>query len=261
MSKSSAQEQKSSFQFCLNWQVCIFTLLFFPLLIRLGFWQLERADEKRTIQQLVEKQQVLPPQPVEKLLRNIEAGETVLYRRAQATGSFDSTQYWLIENRSFRGRNGFHVVVPLHLSSGDTVLVNRGWVAGTGYREQLPKVVIPQSPVIVVGQLVKPSVNQLLAEEVKATGDWPRVILQLDIEGMSQELARPILPLIIQIDAENPSALQVHWANVNMTEIKHLGYAYQWFALAFALTILTILANTNLAQFLRKTKSEDYERK
>lgn len=251
MSDSSVQAKKPQLRIGINWRVCVFALFFFPLLVYLGFWQLQRADEKRTIQQLVEQQQVLPPQSIEKLLVDIEEGQTVLYRRVQAKGFFDQEHYWLIENRTHRGRNGFHVVVPLYLPSGQTVLINRGWVAGTGYREQLPEVLTPRTAVVVKGRLIKPSVNQLLLDETKSKGAWPRVILQIDMDIMSTELGKALVPLIMQIDAENVNALQVNWVVLNTPVSKHLGYAYQWFAMALALLVLTVFANTNLGLLLK----------
>ncbi|HBM82559.1 MAG TPA: SURF1 family protein, partial [Halieaceae bacterium] len=34
----------------LEWRITLFTALLFPALIALGFWQLERADEKRELE-------------------------------------------------------------------------------------------------------------------------------------------------------------------------------------------------------------------
>lgn len=252
MSDSLNQDGLLKFKIILSWQICLFSLLFLPLLIYLGFWQLERADQKRTIQQLVERQQSLAPQLIEKLIADVEEGGTVLYRRAKSQGHFDLSHYWLIENRSHKGRNGFHVVAPFYLDSGQTVLVNRGWVLGSAYRDKLPVVDVPKGSMSIVGQLTVPSVNKLLEGEVKVMDGWPRVILQLNLQTMAKELGRPILPWVLQIAPEDLSALQANWSVINVPVSKHLGYAYQWFAMAFALLILTVLANTNLPQILRK---------
>lgn len=252
MSDIPAKPQKARFKISLSWPACVFALFFLPLLISLGFWQIQRAEEKRTIQQLLEQQQALPPQPIANIRSDIDAGRTVLYRRGKSTGTFEQGHYWLIENRTYRGRNGFHVVAPFYPSSGGALLVNRGWISGTGYREQLPEVLMPKGEVIVIGQMVHPSDNKLLSAEARPTGDWPRVILQVDVGIMAKELGQPLLPLLMQIDAESPSALQVYWTVVNVPVSKHLGYAYQWFAMALALIMLTVFANSNLAQILKK---------
>jgi cytochrome oxidase assembly protein ShyY1 len=256
MSISPGKAKSAQLKFTINWKVVIFTLLFFPLLIRLGFWQLQRAEEKRTIQQLVEQQQELPPQPVEIILTDVEDDSQVLYRHALNLGLFDQKHYWLIENRTLNGKNGFEVVTPFNLMSGHTILVNRGWVAGTGYRDQLPLINTPTEELIIKGQLVKPSVNQLLIGEVKPLGDWPRVILQMDVDVMEKELGRPLLPWILQVDAESAYAFQTNWTVMNASVSKHLGYAYQWFAMALTLLVLTIVANTNIAALLLTSQSK-----
>ena len=38
-----------------DWRTTAFTLLFLPVFVRLGFWQLERAEEKATIHDSVFK--------------------------------------------------------------------------------------------------------------------------------------------------------------------------------------------------------------
>ena len=44
---------------------------------------------------------------------------------------------------------------------------------------------------------------------------------------------------------------------VNVTPAKHTGYAVQWFAMAFALGIIFIFFNTNLAELLKRRKDEE----
>ena len=41
-----------------NWKTLIFVLLAMPILIKLGFWQLERADEKLALQARFAQQQL-----------------------------------------------------------------------------------------------------------------------------------------------------------------------------------------------------------
>ena len=43
------QFSRENFEWQLNGKIIIFALVLFPLLVLLGFWQLERAEEKRSI--------------------------------------------------------------------------------------------------------------------------------------------------------------------------------------------------------------------
>ena len=50
-----------------NWKTLLFVLVTMPILIKLGFWQLERADEKRALQARYAQQQLAPPVPLSTL--------------------------------------------------------------------------------------------------------------------------------------------------------------------------------------------------
>ena len=73
----------------------------------------------------------VPAEPVE--AREFE------FRRVEARGAYVPDSTVLLDNRIHAGRVGYEVVMPLRL--GDSrmhVLVNRGWIAGTGDRTRLP---------------------------------------------------------------------------------------------------------------------------
>lgn len=241
------------FTWTLNWKICLFSLLLLPLLIGLGFWQLQRAEQKATLQELLIQQQDLPPLqwPAGESPAADETGN--LYRRVIMQGQFNNQQTWLLENKILHGRVGYEALVPFYLKDGRAVLVNRGWLAGTGYRDQLPEVpkAVAESA---SGRLVKPSNNALLQQQLTAER-WPQTALQVDLEQMQAILGVPLLPWVLQIEPQHPAALDAQWSNINMPASKHLGYAWQWFSMALALLILTIFANSNLGQVLSKRKN------
>ena len=47
--------------FSLEWRITLFTLLLVPALLWLGFWQLDRADEKRQLSEQFDRRIALPP--------------------------------------------------------------------------------------------------------------------------------------------------------------------------------------------------------
>lgn len=233
----------------------MFSFLFLPLLVGLGVWQLGRAEEKHTLQELLTQQQDLPPVQWADDMPTDVADSAHLYRQVIMSGQFDRQKSWLLDNRIWQGRIGYEVIVPFHLAHGGTILVNRGWIAGTGYRDRLPKIPPVGSAGSVTGQLVKPSRNVLLAPQQQGA-DWPQTILQIDTEHMQQAVKGQLLPWVLQIDPQHSAALSVNWQNVNMPASKHLGYAWQWFTMALALLVLSIFANSNLGQVLSKTNKK-----
>ncbi len=246
----------------------LFSVLMLPLLISLGLWQLQRAQEKATIQETWRAQQALAAVPLQDLVDVPELN----FRRVSIRGEFDAEHYWLLENRILDGQLGYEVLMPFRLDADSAaagitvVLVNRGWVPAGAYRDQLPEVHTPAGPLTLSGSLVEPSDNQFITEVATPASHWPRKILEVDLDSLSTSLgeigyASDIYKRVLRIDAENIAALQVHWQPVNMTASKHQGYAVQWFSMAVALLILTLFANSNIAELLfsRKRKSDGHE--
>lgn len=254
LKKDSAEQIQ--FKWSFNWKICLFSLTLFPLLVGLGFWQLQRAEQKDTLQDLLARQQDLSPLHwTAETALELKDG-SYLYREVEMDGHFDTEKVLLLENQVWHGRVGYHVIVPFYLNAGGAVLVNLGWLAGTGYRDQLPDIPPLNNVGSIKGKLVRPSQNRLLQRQV-LSDKWPQATLQVDIEQLQQVVDAPLLAWIMQIDQQHPAALVVEWRNIQMPASKHLGYAWQWFSMAFALLVLSVFANSNLGQILshRKKKS------
>lgn len=241
--------KQSKFKWLLNWKICLFSITLLPLLIVLGFWQLHRAEEKHTLQDLLDQQQDRPPLHLSAVEGRELQDHDYLYRQVRMEGKFDTQKVWLLENQVWQGRVGYQVIAPFHLHGGGAVLVNLGWLASTGYRDDLPSLPPLDSVTTVTGTLVRPSINTLLKQQ-KLTDQWPQPILQIEIEQLQQVVDTPLLAWVLQIESQHPAALAVNWRTIQMPASKHLGYAWQWFAMAVALLVLTVFANSNLGQVL-----------
>ncbi len=253
------------FRLELNWKICLFSILMLPLLVLLGFWQLDRAKQKQTIQQALEHQQDLGPiawheyagpliTQAEPALseRDEDPASPMSFRQIRLEGRYETDRTWLLENQIYQGRNGYHVVTPLILPDGARVLVNRGWIMGTGYRDSLPAFETPADAVKLVGELRNPSLNRLLAGAEPRSGDWPRQILSLDPVAAASDLDGPVWSHVFYPQADMPGVFITNFQPITVTADKHLGYALQWFGLAVALIVLTVFANSNLAEVLRE---------
>ena len=256
------------FQVKLNWKLVLFSLLLLPLLTGLGFWQLQRAAEKTTIQESWRRQQALAPVP----FAEVKDSPQENFRRVAMQGQFDPEHYWLLENRVLDGNLGYEVLMPFHVENSlgadaGLILVNRGWLPAGAYRTQLPKVNTPVGVIRISGSLAKPSDNRFINEQANPTSTqgWPRKILEVDPKALSMQL-QPIqmdgqnflYERVLRIDAENAAAFKAHWQPINMAASKHRGYAVQWFSMAFVLVILTFFANSNLADVLFRRKSSPH---
>jgi cytochrome oxidase assembly protein ShyY1 len=230
----------------INWPLTLTALALMPVLVSLGFWQLQRAEEKAVQQQLFEQRRSAPPVA----LQSVEEG-AVDYTRVQVRGCFDNGRTFLLDNRVQNGRVGFEVISPLQTDAqAPLLLVNRGWIAGDPSRRQLPAIPAVEGEVMLVGHLYHDSAGFQLAEESDEKR-WPRLLQGVQFETMAQLLDGAVFPFTLRLDPGQRGALQPEWVQVNMKPEQHVGYAVQWFGLAVTLAVAWLLASSNLWRWLR----------
>lgn len=230
-------------RFSPGWKMTLFTAALMPMLLTLGFWQLDREVEKRVLQALHESRATAAPAPVEEL---DWADEDLSFRPVSMTGTFDNERYFLLDNRIQDGRVGYEVLAPFNTSTGLSVMVNRGWIAQGATREQLPEVEPVAGSIDLTGSIYIPlSEPFLLGDEQEVqTVAWPRVVQKIDLTAWSSLLSQPLLPHTVRMSQDSPGALTARWATVNMEPEKHRGYAVQWFSMAAALLLMYVYFGT-----------------
>lgn len=224
-----------------NWKVILLCVLTLPLLISLGFWQLDRAEQKRERQLELERAQAQAPAPLSS--ENIDA--LSLYRRVLVEGSYLAERNWLVDNKLRNGRVGYEVITAFELSTGGTLLVNRGWVEAGVNRSERPDPAVPRGAVTLFAQLLSPSDHPLL-DGTSTDERWPKVILAIDPEPMTEHLGRSLPERYVRLDQGSPGALMTDWPELEVGSATHMGYAFQWFAMSVALVIWFVFANSNL---------------
>lgn len=232
-----------------NYKILALSLLLLPLLIFLGFWQLDRAQEKKDL--LSEFNHRLSEQPI--TLNSLERLDN--YTQVVIRGNFINNQQWLLDNRVRKGRVGYEVITPFQLSSGDIVLMNRGWVEAPRLRDNLPDVSVEEHDIYVHASAYKPLQNTLVPPHAKSAS-WPVVINAINLDSMSAESKLPLNMNYLRIDENSPAALTTDWRVINTQPEKHTAYAMQWFVMALALLILMITSNSNIISLLKKIPHE-----
>jgi surfeit locus 1 family protein len=214
-------------------------LLLLPLLLSLGFWQLDRARLKAELQTAFAEHFERDLIPFSEI---VEPGDFVhLYRRVVAGGRYDGERQVLLDNQVRDGRPGYHVLTPLRLSDGAAILVNRGWIPVGESRQILPEIAVAAEPVAVGGWLAQPANPGIrLGDAGGADRRWPRVLQYVDYERLATILEYPLHPVILLLEPEAPGGYWRDWQPRfgGIGPERHQGYAVQWFALAGALAIL-----------------------
>ena len=215
-----------------------------PVFAGLGYWQLQRAEEKRELQAEYDRRAAEPPLP----LRGPPwTAESLQFRRVTATGRYRPEFQVLLDNRVHGGVAGYHVITPLELSdSGRFVLVNRGWVSQGHDRRRLPAIDTPRTTVTVAGVATVPHATglRLGAREEPDPSVWQ----QLDLDRFADRLATPPAPVVVLLDpAADAGGFVREWKRLDAGIAVHQGYAFQWFALAVAtLVLLAVLTRRAL---------------
>lgn len=236
-------------EFDFEWRITLFTLVLLPLLISLGFWQLQRAEEKALLAAAFERQQALPPAPLAQLWD--EDSSRLAYRPVLLEGRYRPGQHFLLDNRMQQGKYGNEVLSVFELASGGLVLVNRGWLPADSSRRVLPQVADVPGELRLRGQVyVAPGEPYLLADEAIPEA-WPRRLQAVEMDKIAGSLAGELFPYPVRIDSGEPGALAVDWQVINVSPAKHQGYALQWFSMAAVLALIYLLRSSNLWQLVR----------
>ena len=224
--------------------------------IRLGFWQLDRLDQRRTLNarlmvQLEVAPLVLDADGLQKDLYEME------FRRAIVKGQYDFSQQIALRNQFIDGKLGVHLVTPLHIEGTDqAIMVDRGWIP---FEDETPESwgkydepgMVSATGIIRRSQ-VTPELNMLpdptLAPGQERLDTWSMV----NLERISDQVSLPLVNVYLQqvpddawtgLPLRNPTELEI-------TEGPHMDYALQWFS--FALLVLV-----GYPYYVRKTMRDE----
>ena len=218
-----------------RWLPMIAAFVVVALTLSLGNWQLRRADEKRAIRARAEQAGhsapvVVPAQPVD--------AAALDGRRVAVRGRFLAGRTVFVDNRTHNGVAGFHVATPVRIEGSELhVLVLRGWVPRDPRdRARLPEVSTPEGIVEVEG-LAEAKIPQAL--ELRAPtppGPLDRVWQNLALDRFAQWSGLALQPVLVrQFDGPaTQDGLVRDWPEARVDVDKHLGYAFQWFAMSAA---------------------------
>lgn len=203
--------------------------------VRLGFWQLSRADQKQAQHAAIVAQQSAPVLRTDDLLAQ-PALWRQLHRRVQLQGRWLREYTVYLDNRPMQGRAGFWVLTPLVLNDHTTVLVQRGWIPRNSLdRTQLAPIETPEGLVVLQGRLA-PTPSDMFhlgaaQEDASLDSRTSNIRQNLDLDQMAAQLGVPMSATVLQTDLASEGLLR-EWPEIASGIEKNLAYAFQWFALA-----------------------------
>ena len=99
------------------------------LFLNLGLWQLRRLDERSALNTTITNRMTATPEDIGDVLAQFGPDpETLEYRRVAVSGTYRLTDEAILQSRSQGGRSGHNALTPLVTTTGEVLVVDRGWV-------------------------------------------------------------------------------------------------------------------------------------
>lgn len=105
----------------------VITVILFVVLMGLGTWQVHRLHWKTELLTSVELKMSQPVATLEQVLKESDPQDWQ-YRRIKVKGKFLHEKELYLMPRSYMGMPGYQVITPFQVSTGEVILINRGWV-------------------------------------------------------------------------------------------------------------------------------------
>lgn len=235
-----------------RWQGLLSLCLLLSVLISLGFWQLDRAESKRTINR--EQALIKTSAPIAITDISLDAINITPSTRVMVEGEYVNQQSIFIQNQMFQGRRGYEVMTPMVLAGEQRwVLISRGWVPESKDPENIPALGGKQ---ILVGELFLPNKKSFLLAPNIENSTWPIKLHHFNFDTIKTAYDGNIFPFIIRLDETSPGIFQRHWKTKVLNPGTNTSYALQWFAMALLALVISIVFNSNTILLLQHSPTD-----
>ncbi len=216
------------------------------LFVALGYWQLDRAAQKRSLADEFHRRQAAAVVRLNEVNGMADAANILPWQRVAVDGSFAKPTSILLDNQVSQSVAGYFVYTPFRLLGRDIwVLVNRGWLAVGEDRGRVPAVGVSDGALTIYGSVkAPPKTGILLAEhQYEPMGEGIYRVQTLDLAMAEEILGVRLLPYVLRMHPDSPAGFVRRWREPGYGEAKHRGYAFQWFAMAAALVVIYLVIN------------------
>lgn len=190
-------------------------------------WQFHRGEDRKARNNTIEEHIKIPEVELTTLTSNVKLHE---WRSVTATGRFDADEQILLRNRYFEGKYGYAVLTRFTTEGGDSIWVDRGWVAAGA-----SATIAPETPPVPTG-LVS-IIARLRLDSSLPSGSFFALPINRDGE------------LISKLNAQSGSSSEDYYLDLvsgsvpdltptapaqipSLSDGPHLAYAVQWILFA-----------------------------
>jgi surfeit locus 1 family protein len=222
------------------WWTTVLMLFAVGVMIRLGFWQLDRMASQEAFNEHVRLMQSAEPLDLNRVAD--PAGLPGMeYRAAHASGRYDFGHQVALRNQYWGDPDGtavfgYHLLTPLVLEDGRAVLVDRGWIPGE-YAAPASWTRFDENPQAAVSGILR---LPLLEGEMGGGVPDPTAVPSaggldiwnyIDPARLEQQMPYTLLPVYLQQAPAGDAEVLPYKALpvLDLSEGTHLGYALQWY--------------------------------
>ena len=214
----------------------ILILATIAFLVSLGFWQLDRADQKRTIEASIQKANT----GVVELIINQNELLNKEYYEVRLQGSYIGDKQFIYDNQIVDQASGYYVLTPFVLTGqSNAIMINRGFIPWNGRRDQLDDIAVDSTYREIKIQVSRP-IKRIELKTSDISNQFPVLIQAIDFDVIEEISSASFVDVIGLLDPSSDDGFVRKWEPYTGSIEKHIGYAIQWFLMALVLGIIGI---------------------
>lgn len=218
------------FLFSSKWMgYLLLAAIFATACVFLGRWQMDRRAETLAEINRVLTNYSATPIPFSQAKDEFAGLDPAKeWTQVELKGTYDVDGQRIVRNRPLNGQPGYEVVVPFKLDSGETVVVDRGWLP-IGNRNPGSPDSIPAPPSGTVTAIVRLKHSEPQLDRGAPEGQ----LASIDLPTYADQLPYPVLTGAYgQLASESPAPADAPFPfpKPATEEGTHLSYSLQWFA-------------------------------
>jgi cytochrome oxidase assembly protein ShyY1 len=226
-----------------TWWAVVLLLLGVAIFVRLGVWQLHRAQYKQQLLDRFAASASAPLVPFDRVARGVSGNR---YPHVSVHGHFIPHRRYVLDDKTHANRQGVEVYAPFQVAGADRVLlVDLGFLPRTR-DDNLPHLPPLKTASIVIDGLyakAPPAGLKLGGNQLPGQTSWPKVGIYIDLADIGADLGRRMFPRVLLIDADPSVAYIRQWVPDTMPPARHQAYAFQWFSFAGAAIVIFVILN------------------
>ena len=203
--------------------------IFATACVFLGRWQMDRrAETLAEINRVVSNYSATPIPFAQARDQFNQLDPAREWTQVELKGTYDAAGQRIVRNRPLNGQPGYEVVVPFRLATGETVVIDRGWLP-IGNKNPGSPDSVPAPPSGEVTAVVRLKHGEPELQRGAPEGQ----LASIDLATYAAQLGYPLLTGAYgQLASETPASadMPVAFPKPSTDEGTHLSYSLPWFA-------------------------------